>query len=317
MKLATYQRSCAALGSQICFTITANASELKAKGILDDLESRTHEFERRFSRFLPMSELNLLNVSAGNIHPISPQFRDILTQAKNASRQTNGLFNPFVLPALQRAGYLHSFVKSHDALSGVPNYTGRKDIPDIEQLEIGDDWARIPLHSALDLGGCGKGYLGDILADILDSLPSISGYWISVGGDVVARGIHESGQPIFVTIASQNGTGNIGSVGALHRIGVATSTTLKRQGGSGRKHWHHIIDPRTGLSSKSDVFAATVCHSSLMMADIHASNCIIIGSDLTDDYIIEQNISAALLEFNRDQRISHVRYGDIIVDKST
>lgn len=65
-------------------------------------------FEKRFSRFLPSSELSHINERAGLETGISGAMYDILSAAKHASRLTNNRYNPFVLPALQRAGYVGS-----------------------------------------------------------------------------------------------------------------------------------------------------------------------------------------------------------------
>ena len=129
--------------------------------------------------------------------PVTPEFRDLLQVAKELSIATRGLFNPFILPALQRAGYTKSMVEEyskdeHDDYS-------KLGIAEPKDLKIGDTWASIPYGSAIDMGGCGKGYLGDRLNEIMQD-KELSGYWFSLGGDVVGAGQDESGNPWQVTI---------------------------------------------------------------------------------------------------------------------
>ncbi len=61
--------------------------------------------ERRFSRFLPDSEVSHLNQSAGAWREASPELIDMLVQSLAFHRETHGLFDPAVLPDLKRAGY--------------------------------------------------------------------------------------------------------------------------------------------------------------------------------------------------------------------
>ena len=60
--------------------------------------------ERRFSRFLPDSELSLLNKSAGEWQHISKDLMDLLTLSVKYFNETQGLFNPAILPDLKLAG---------------------------------------------------------------------------------------------------------------------------------------------------------------------------------------------------------------------
>ncbi|MBZ0150469.1 MAG: FAD:protein FMN transferase, partial [Planctomycetes bacterium] len=67
------------------------------------------DWERRFSRFLPRSELAQLNTNPAETVPISPLLFDVLSTALYAAHVTDGLVTQTVLDALERAGYDHSF----------------------------------------------------------------------------------------------------------------------------------------------------------------------------------------------------------------
>ncbi|HEX7483516.1 MAG TPA: FAD:protein FMN transferase, partial [Candidatus Saccharimonadales bacterium] len=257
---------------------------------------RGEKREKRCSRFLSTSELSRFNQKAGVRQGISPELRDILTKARDIGVKTDGLYNPFVLPVLQRVGYLHSIVNDY-ADDPTNDYSDRHMTP-VEDLEIGNNWARIPYGTALDLGGCGKGYIGDLLADIVDENEVVEGYWLSIGGDVVARGIHETGQPIAIGIQDEASEKTIARIypRELQRYAVATSTVMRRKGLKDGVAWHHIIDPRTGRPAESDVQTMTICEDSLFMADVHATNCIIIGAEHVTAYLQKHAIADAVLQ---------------------
>ncbi len=73
--------------------------------LLQQARSQIEDFERRFSRFLPDSELSRLNANAGQWMHVSDDLLDLLVLARAYYEETGGLFDPAVLPDLKRAGY--------------------------------------------------------------------------------------------------------------------------------------------------------------------------------------------------------------------
>lgn len=128
----------------------------------------------------------------------------------------------------------------------------------------------------MDLGGCGKGYLADQLRDTLPD--TITGYWLSFGGDIAAGGRDQQEEPWQIGIQSAyGGTENIGMFTVAASCGVATSGTTVQRGRNNGRAWHHIIDPRTLQPAKTDVLLATVCDRSALRADVLASCAVIPG----------------------------------------
>jgi thiamine biosynthesis lipoprotein len=63
------------------------------------------------------------------------------------------------------------------------------------------------------------------------------------------------------------------------RLGVATSGTSVHRWQHPRGSRHHLIDPRTGRSARTDVVQATVVAESAMAAESLAKAIVIRGSD--------------------------------------
>jgi len=306
-----------ALGSDTTLLLVGQASSAVIAETFSDLWQTIYRFERQFSRFIPMSELSVFNRSPGVKMGITPEFRDILVVAKQLGEETDGLYNPLILPALHRAGYTKSFVETY-ADDTQDDYSTRAVVP-VAQLEIGDNWAAIPYGTALDLGGCGKGYLADLLANHL-AAPWVQGYWLSIGGDIVGEGFDASGKPWTVTIQSAfkeaaHSKWMIQMSGG--RFAVATSGTMIRAGQHNGKSWHHIIDPRTLRPAESDCSMATVYCASAVRADVLASCAIILGSQKAVPFLKEQGIEAAYLQGNTDTTNSlHTRFGKALRPKT-
>jgi len=287
-----------ALGSPITLVLVISGDQAQLGEVFRLLWLQIFEFEQQFSRFIPDSELSQFNRAAGVKTAISTSFYEILHAAQSMTELTGGIYNPFILPALQSAGYVQSMVTAHRD-DDVDNFSNRT-VVDPKQLKLTTTSATIPYGTALDLGGIGKGYLGDQLADFTDTIPEITGFWFSLGGDIVAGGTDPDGAPW--TIAIEDVTAGAGSIAGHYipsapaRHAVATSSTLKRKGSKEGMQWHHIIDPRTNVPSRSDVQTASISALSLQIADVLATCAVILGSDTAASYCIARGATGVLLQ---------------------
>ena len=278
------------LGSHVLLTLVG-PNETGLSACLAELWTEIKVFEATFSRFQPDSELTLVNQRAGMRTEVSAEFIALAMVAKKWSEQTNGLYNPFVLPALQQAGYQGSWPEVANVTQAT-NYADRT-VSNARDLQIGDDWIELPPNTALDFGGIGKGYLADQLAEQLP--PDITGYWFSLGGDIICGGFDVDHQPWRIGIQ------NVDSSDALcfvtntsgQPLAVATSGTTKRRG----PNWHHIIDPRTALPAKTDILTATVTSNSATEADVYAKCLVILGSHAAQSFAQENGINTFALQY--------------------
>lgn len=290
-----YQREHKALGSTVLLTIVTAEDAAYAAGVLDLVVAHITAFEQQFSRFREDSELTAFNRKAGKHTPITPAMHQLLTAVKTYAERTHGLYNPFILPALQRAGYRSSWPSPQD--STAIDYTERH-LTGIRDLQLGNDWAHIPADTALDFGGIGKGYLLDELAGILVS-KSVAGYWLSLGGDIVCAGRDIDGQSwkIGVQDASEPSK-TVHTIAATPnaRTAIATSGVTKRKGEHRGTPWHHLIDPRTGKPADTTILTATVVGPSGTDADIYAKAIAIGGEVLAKRWIQAGQIRLCILQ---------------------
>ncbi|HEV2403725.1 MAG TPA: FAD:protein FMN transferase [Candidatus Saccharimonadales bacterium] len=294
--MLVHNRSETALGCGVTLVLVSAAGQPIIEDYFRRLWLSVFEFEQQCSRFLPGSELSQFNRSAGIRQAVSPSFRKVLAAAKGMAARSNGLYNPFILPALQRAGYVRSMLTAYKD-DEVDNFSGRTIVPAAE-LTIGEDWASIPYGTAIDLGGCGKGYIGDRLADQADTFPELAGYWFSLGGDVITGGLDELGELWVVQVESAISDDEPSAVIRMpgpDRYAVATSSAVRMAPKIGRRH-HHIIDPRTGKAAVSDISLATTYAHSALLADVFASCLIITGSADAQSYLEKCDLLGALLQ---------------------
>lgn len=290
-----YQESKFLIGSDCLITLNAESKE-EADKVFLDLWNTIIEFENKFSRFKLESELSKLNIQAGSEFKASEELVDILQTAIVWSKKTEGLYNPFILPLLQREGYVGSWPKPSNFIPDL-DFSDRK-LYKIEELKINNNIVKIPKDAALDLGGIGKGYLLKILSNKIPK--DISGYWISLGGDIVVSGLDDKGESWKIAVEDANMQGELNKVSNEgSRIAVATSGTNRRIQGK----WNHLIDPRTGLSTKSDILTATVVSKDPIEADILASCFVLLESSNAREFCNKFDIDV-LLQRNIETKYS-------------
>ncbi|HEY4963831.1 MAG TPA: FAD:protein FMN transferase [Candidatus Saccharimonadales bacterium] len=293
-----YQQQFKALGSEVVITLVGIQAEGAIEVIFESLHDKIHDFEERFSRFIEGSELTSFNKHAGQKTKVSSAFTDLLGAAKDLSIKTDEIYNPFILPALQRAGYLASWNNDFKVI----DYTDRR-LFSVKDIQIGDNWAKIPEDSAIDFGGIGKGYLLDELHTFLLG-QGLEGYWVSLGGDIVCSGydLDKSNWSVSIQDASDShkSVGKISNNNGQFRA-IATSGTTKRKGIKNGKAWHHIIDPRTGEPAKTDILTATITAGSATEADVFCKCILIEGKKSANCFKAKALIQSYLVQLSGDQ----------------
>jgi thiamine biosynthesis lipoprotein len=233
---------------------------------LDDVSAclaEVYVFEARLTRFHPGSELSRFNAAAGTRVDVSPLLEELLRTTLDAFALTDGLVNAAVLPALLAAGYdrsIEQVQRRADAIAPSPGAAiPAPQLPEV--LEVGRGWARLAPGCAVDLGGVGKGWLADRLAERLDNAA------VNLGGDVAAIGEGPDGGGWSVGLCD-------GWAVSLRRGGVATSGTTARRWATG----HHLIDPRTGAPAGTDVTEASVVATDTATAEALCKAAVLLGS---------------------------------------
>ncbi len=231
--------------------------------------------ERALSRFLPDSELCALNAAAGTPFAASPLLFDAVSEACGWACVTRGVFDPTVLDALEAAGYDRPFAEiagGTAVLDRPRTQTGRwRDIA----FDFDHDRITLPPGARVDLGGIGKGYTVD---RAIETLPARTSAMVNASGDLYAAGDGPAGDGWRVGVADPLAPEEDLAVIVVRDRGVATSGSSKRRWGSGDRRYHHLIDPREGMSSESDLLTVTVIASSATEADVLAKTAFLLGS---------------------------------------
>jgi thiamine biosynthesis lipoprotein len=293
-----------ALGSDALLTLVVD-DVAAGEAMFPKLWKMIGAFEQRFSRFIAGSELTKFNARAGSEVPVSKAFERLLRTCQKLSAETDELFNPLTLPALQQAGYVGSWPDVTNFEQSL-DYRSRRSVTVVGQLEIHAGSAKIPAASALDFGGIGKGYLLDRLRSYLDR-QAYANYWLSLGGDIVCKGRDSTDEPWAIGMQAVDSDLIVGQITneRSNHLAIATSGITKRAGAQQGRMWHHLIDPRTGSSAKTDILSATVVGEQATETDVFAKCLVLLGTRDTGEFIKSHEIKTAYLQTNDGRVILH------------
>ena len=103
---------------------------------------------------------------------------------------------------------------------------------------------------------------------------------------------------------------------AVSAGGVATSSTLTRTWVQDGGHRHHVIDPRTGSCSATDLVAVTVVAKAGWEAETHATAALLGGADRALDYLESHDLDGVAVTLDGTILISPALEGAGVIEGS-
>jgi len=241
------------------------------KAFIDDCE-------QRFSRFLPDSELSQLNHSGGGWTRVSSDLLEMLHISMNYYFETKGIFDPSILTDLKWMGYVRSMDEIRKGGATLPPHASeRTHRPAFHEMtfDLADNKVRLPRNMEVDLGGIAKGWIVEKAAYLLNTYSNACG--VSAGGDMFFVGYPSIGMDWDVSLEDPRDPTRTLCQLHVDSGAVATSSVMKRTWRQGEKSRHHLIDPRTGESAKTDWLSVTVISPDIITAEVYAKAILIGG----------------------------------------
>ena len=258
--------------------------------------------EAELSRFRSTSTLSRLNRAAGRgPQVVSPMLWTVLRAALDAAHESGGIYDPTVLHSLEHAGYDRSF----DAIEATGDT--ETDSPPVRtfgswrRIQM-DDTARsvdLPGDLALDLGGIAKGWTVDRVALALAPLGPVL---VDAGGDLRVVGTVQD-EPWPIGVQEPFTPERDRALVRLRCGALATSSIGGRRWQRGDLMLHHVIDPRTGTSVDSDLYAVTVHAPDAITADVAAKVVLVLGSGAGTAYLLKRGLPALLTAIDGRERV--------------
>ena len=223
--------------------------------MLDVAEQRLRQLESLWSRFLEDSDITRANQANGRAVHAHQDTLAVVSRALVAWRQTEGRFDITTLPALLEHGYTHS-ATTHVAAPSV--HGTRVGLSAWVKVDYDNSTLTVPATTAIDLGGIGKGFAADIVAEELIEAGAL-GALVNLGGDLVVLGHPANETSWYLGIEDPSNPPSHVAFLRLETGGVATSgTTVRRWTTADGGVAHHLIDPSHVKPSSTTLLTATV-----------------------------------------------------------
>ncbi|MGF1597082.1 MAG: FAD:protein FMN transferase [Acidimicrobiales bacterium] len=228
--------------------------------------------ERRWSRFRDDSEISALNRMPGGVAIVSDETYLLVERAEAARRATGGRFNPLMLDQLERLGYDRSWPDARREPRG-PTLAAVEEPIALHPVASA---VRLPSGCRFDPGGIGKGLAADLAVELClhHGATTVS---VELGGDIRAAGVPWNGETWQITVTDPDLDAVIATFTPAEGA-VTTSTTERRRWVVGDVVHHHVLDPRTGRSARTDLIAVTTCSSRAWWAQVTAKVALMAGS---------------------------------------
>jgi FAD:protein FMN transferase len=273
------------MGTEVSVLVPPDRGDaaVTARAIIED-------FDRRFSRFDPSSELARLNATAGDGRPatVSPDLLEALATALAAAQATDGLYDPLLGARMVELGYDRTFdeLEARSAPELSPWVAGRwRTI----EVDLGARTVRLPAGTALDLGGLAKGMAVDAAVSALAE-SDVAYAAVNAGGDLAVLG-RPPGMPAWtIAIDGLDDTRVAIAEGAL-----ATSSVRRRRWQTDAGERHHLLDPRTGLPAASGLDQVSVAATSCAQAEVAAKAALLLGPDRAPMFLAARQLHGILV----------------------
>jgi thiamine biosynthesis lipoprotein len=245
-----------AMGTECTAAVTATrGDDARAHRSLDAARREIARCEQVLSRFREGSDLSHVNAAGGAWTQVDDRLVEALRIALRIREETEGRFDPTILPALLAAGYDRSF----EQLTGRPPESADGWRPSaFVEIEPVNGRVRVERGAAIDLGGIGKGFAATrALWAMHEAWLELPGGLVDLGGDIAVWGATPEGGPWCLAVADPREPDSTIATVALEQGGAATSGPDRRRFGPGL-HAHHLIDPATGRPAAAGPLAVTV-----------------------------------------------------------
>lgn len=209
---------------------------------------RIETFDAVYSRFRDDSLVSRMASQAGD-YKLPDDARKLMALYRKLYALTDGLVTPLIGDVLEAAGYDKDYSLQPRELTQAKTWR--------QTLHYRHPVLTVKQPTVLDFGAAGKGYLADLVAEVL-AAEGLDDFVVNAGGDVVCRG----DQDVRIALEHPEHPSLAIGVATISQQSICGSAVNRRQW----EGFHHIIDP-VKLNSPSHIKAVWVVAKDALVAD--------------------------------------------------
>ena len=299
-----YQQQLFTFGTLVDISIISDNSD-QTKQAIDSISS---EFDRLHSQWHPwkngalgQANKNFYSTSSSEAFSSTPSVIKLIKDSQILSKKSNGLFNPAIgqlvklwqFDQLEDENYQFKIPAAEKIQSLVEQNPQMQDII-IDNLQIKSTNPAI----TLDFGAFAKGVAIEQMMSLLKE-QHINNALINAGGDLKVLG-SKNGKPWKIGIKNPANAQDPSQKAIIAAIELKNNEALFTSGNYERffefegKHYHHIIDPRTGYPA-TGTQSVTVLTEDAALADAASTALFIAGSELWPEIAKKMGVRYVML----------------------
>ena len=252
---------------------------------MQSVHSRIQNFDQAYSRFRGDSLVTRMSKLPGK-HNLASDGYDLLHFYNQLYVATNGKVTPLIGQAVADAGYDASYTFKPRRMQQPPDWEST--------ISYTNDSITLNQPALLDFGAAGKGYLVDVVGELLET-KGLRSFTINASGDILHRS--EKATSLDVGLENPLDTSEVIGIVQLGNRSLCASAGSKRKWAK----FTHIIDPVT-LESPQDVIATWVIADNTITADgLATALC------FTDAAQLLKYFSFTWAVLNKDMQLSYAK----------
>lgn len=274
--------------------------------ITASLDSIFNAVNTSLSTYISTSDISRIN--KGEILEVDTMFQEVFNLSTHIHKASNNYFDPTVGILVNAWGF--------GPKKALKNMNAKK----VDSLMQFVGWDKVSLNNKneilkaikniyLDFNAIAKGYCIDRIAVYMDQ-KGYENYLIEVGGELVAKGIHQEKQkPWVVGIDDPNQKATsreLITLLSLKNQAMATSGNYRKfkiDSVTGNKYVH-IIDPHSGYTKPSNILSVSVLAENCATADAWATTFMSMPLEETKKILIEENLEGYIIYLNVEDEVS-------------
>ena len=296
----TTTRSDFALDTVVSITLYGTKDE----SLLSKPFALIKEYDTKLDAFSDDSEIGKINQSAGiNAVQVSEDTYELIKNSLAYSEETEGLFDISIGPLVSLWNI------------GEPEQKEAPEKDVIDSAKMNVDYKKVILNDSdhsvyledenmsLNLGAVAKGYISGKVKECLKQ-EGVDHAVINLGGNVVLLGGKTRFENFSVGVEDPADPDNntIGTL-SLSDNAIVTSGDYQRYfTDSQGKKYHHILDPKTGYPSDTDLHQVTVIAEDAFKCDALSTSLFLMGSQKAEEYLQKHNEVQAIF-VTKDQKV--------------
>lgn len=274
-------------------------------------EDRIKELEALWSTTDANSDIYKVNQNGGARTEVSEETAEILQFALDMAEQTGGSFDPTISPVVTTWGFISGEydIPTEDELTDLLQNV------DYEKVLLEENFVTLPDGMQLDLGAVGKGYTGDIIAELLKE-QGVTSALLDIGGNIQMVGRKPDGSRWRLGIQNPFGEGSLGILESEDSAVVTSGNYERYFVGEDGKQYGHIIDPSTGYPAESGLASVSIMAKEGKLCDALSTAIYVMGLNGATEYWQENgNFEMLLITDEKEIYLTEGIKDDFILNK--